>query len=395
MHGDTSELRKRAKGIEHDKEAPSKEHLTALKDYGAKSLEEQQSIRGFSGTLPSNDLLLLELTRLSETEPESIALAVLSSTPNLGDLNETKQKLALEYLAIQLAVRDREQLIQVLCHSSPDLLTSSIRTIIPAYDPIIRALHNAADLSGSVSDLEAFLNDLIKVSTVDSKAKKGESAPASVEDYCRLLQRHQGSSHRFIHQVLKNSKELKQWYYDYAAHAAKQYKQTTERKFDDEDLGIAGAGDFTQNLENLISPLPSTDIAQILSEIDAYANYLASLSYSSTNSMKTIIRELSSSDDSKIATQKGPGIYLSRWQALMDQTPITPATSKGPVRSGRSESVRDATMVDCDGEKKGGGDVVGEENSEASGGPPDVSCTIRLLGPGFKDLLREVVKKEA
>ena len=49
LSSDTSELRKRAKAIEHDKESPSKEHLAALKDYGEKSMQEKQSIRDFSG----------------------------------------------------------------------------------------------------------------------------------------------------------------------------------------------------------------------------------------------------------------------------------------------------------------------------------------------------------
>jgi len=50
LSGDSSELKKRAKAIEQDKDAPSKAHLTALKDYCAKPAEEQQIIRKFSGT---------------------------------------------------------------------------------------------------------------------------------------------------------------------------------------------------------------------------------------------------------------------------------------------------------------------------------------------------------
>lgn len=42
LSGDSSELRKRAKAIESDKDAPSKEHLACLKAYGMKPAEEQQ-----------------------------------------------------------------------------------------------------------------------------------------------------------------------------------------------------------------------------------------------------------------------------------------------------------------------------------------------------------------
>ena len=363
-----------------------------LKDYGAKPVEEQHSIRGFSGILIVIFPPVQSLTVSLETEPESIALAVLSGTTHLGDLNEAQQKLALEYLGIQLAIRDREQLIKVLCHSSPDLLTSSIRTIIPPYNPIIRALHNAADLSGGVSDFEAFLNDLIKVSTVENKAGANGVTKPSVEDYCRLLQKHQGSSHKFIHQVLKNDKELSQRYHEYAAHAAKQYKQETELEIENEEIGMAAAGDMTQRLSDLLSSLPSeTDKTPLLEEINAHSRYLASLSRSSTNSMKTIIRNLS---DGKSETSKGPGMFLSRWQSLMDETPITPATAGGPVRSEKSASVRDATAVDTDGERKGDVTNIDGVDGEVPD-PPDVGNVIRLLAPGFKDVLRDEVERRS
>ena len=348
----------------------------------------------------SEDLVVLRLqcsgyrllTKLSETEPEAIALAVLSNTPNLGDLNEKEQKLALEYLAIQLAIRDREELIKVLCHSSPDLLTSSIRTVVPSYDPIIRGLHNSVDLSSGVSDLESFLNDLIKVSTVDGKSKTDKTAIPSVEDYCKLLQNHQGSSHRFIHQVLKNDKTISQWYYDYASHAAKQYKQSTDLKLSNSETGIAAAGDFTQHLNDLISNLSPTDRSNTLTEISAHSKYLSSLSQSSTTRMNTIILNL---DNDKSGTSIGPGVFLSRWQSLMDDTPITPAAAGGPVRSGKSASVRDATRVDTDGVKKGGeGGIAEKMDDEMSVEAPDVGNTIRLLAPGFKELLSEEVEKE-
>lgn len=323
----------------------------------------------------------------SETNPESIALAVLSSTPNLPDLNENQQKLALDYLSIQLAIRDREELIKVLCHASPDLLTSSIRSIIPAYDPIIRALHNAVNLSGGVSDLEAFLNDLIKVSTVEGNSKDANSRLPTVEDYVNLLQKHQGSSHRFIHQVLKNGPDLSSWYYEYAVHAARQYRRDSNLTNDDESVDSTAAGDFTPKLDSLLSTFSDPDKEAVLREIDAHATYLSTLSASSSQSMRSVIRNISTGTSS---TTRGPGMYLSRWQSLMDETPITPAMAKGAVRSGRSESVRAATSVDIDGEKKGDTSKV-EEGDTSVATPPDVGETVRLLAPGFKKLLRELV----
>ena len=259
--------------------------------------------------------------------------------------------------------------------------------MIPAYDPIIRGLHQAYDLSGGVSDLENFLNDLISVSTV--KSKSGVSKPPSVEDFCRLLQKHQGSSHRFIHQVLKNNKDLSQRYYDYAVHAARQYRQETERAIDDESTGTAAAGDFTPHLESLFSKLSETDRAKVFGEIDNHADYLFALTHSSTQSMKTVIYHLGEGDSD---TQRGPGMYLSRWQTLMDETLVTPADPVGPVRSGKSESVRDATTVDIDGKRKG--DVAKlDEVGDPDAVPPDASHTVRLLVPGFQDVLRGAIGK--
>lgn len=311
---------------------------------------------------------------------------IFTTSSNVASPSEYQHKLALEYLAIQLAIRDREELIDGLCRHSPDLLTSSIRTVIPAYDPIIRGLHQAYDLSGGVSDLENFLNDLINVSTV--KAKSGEEKPPSVEDFCRLLQRHQGSSHRFIHQVLMNNKDLAQQYYNYAVHAAKQYRQETERAIDDESCGTAAAGDFTPHVESLFCSLSEAERAQVLEEIDRHAEYLFILTHSSAQCMKTVIHHLAEGEP---GTQRGPGMYLSRWQTLMDETTITPAIPNGPLRSGKSDSVRDATTVDVDGKRKGdGGSLEGVADSEAA--PPDTSYTVRLLVPAFQDVLRGVVK---
>ena len=327
------------------------------------------------------------LTRHSENQPESIVNAILTSSSNADRPSEYQHKLALEYLAIHLAIRDREELIDGLCHHSPDLLTSSIRTVLPAYDPIIRGLHQAYDLSGGVSDLENFLTDLISVSTV--KSKSGVTKPPSVEDFCRLLQKHQGSSHRFIHQVLKNNKDLARQYYNYAVHAARQYRQETVRAIDDESTGTAAAGDFTPHLETLFSNLSNTERDKVVEEIENHAEYLFILAHSSTQSMKTVINHLAEGESD---IKRGPGMYLSRWQTLMDETPITPANPSGPVRSGKSESVRDAATVDIDGKRKG--DVANlEKVNDSEATPPDVSNTVRLLVPGFQDVLRGVVGK--
>ena len=314
--------------------------------------------------------------------PESIVNAVLSESLEPKELSRIQHELALEYIAIQLAIRDREQLINVLCNHQPDLFTSSIRTLVSAYEPIIRALHQAVDLSAGVSDAEAFLTDLIKISQVENK--NGTSKSPSVEDYCRLLDKHQPSSHRFIHQVLKNGKELSKWYREYAEHAAKQYQQEDFYPGVDEHPTKTAAGDFTPQLESLFATLSNDDKSLVLKEADRHAEYLSSLTSTSTTRMKTVISQLSEPESNTIL---GPGMFLSRWQALMDEALITPAKPEGPVRHGRDASVKDATRVDTDGSKKGAGGLQ-EKVEDEMVAPPDVRNSVRLLSEGFRERLR-------
>ena len=309
----------------------------------------------------------------------------MAKATHTESLSDDAHKLALEYLAIHLAIRDRQELVNALCHHHPDLLTSSIRNLVTAYEPIIRALHKAVDLSSGVHDLQSFLGDLIHISKVDSKSNASKSP--TVEDYCRLLKKHQGSSHRFIHQVLKNGKELSQWYYEYASHAASRYRQEETHTPDNEGTSIASAGDFTTHVNHLVLTLSEADKALVLPELDAHAVFLSSLAKNSSSNMKTVIHNLST-DKSEMT--HGPGIYLSKWQSLMDDTPITPATPKGPVRSGKSDSVRDATRVDTDGAKKGGTVDAFHTGDDTNMPAPDVSNTVRLLIPGFREILATI-----
>lgn len=317
---------------------------------------------------------------MAELEARSMVDIILSQQSESAS-SDTQHKLGLEYLAIQLAIRDRDELMNILCHHQPDLLTSSVRQLVTSYEPIIRALHQAVDLSTGVSDLQAFLTDLIDISKVDAKAEKQKSP--SVEDFCRLLKKHQGSSHRFIHQVFKNGKELSQWYHDYAVHAVAQYKEESPSLSGRDKSENSGAGDFMPHVQSLMSNIPDGDRSNVLGEIDRHATFLSSLNETSTANMKATIRNMS---EGKSELSHGPGMFLSRWQALIDETPITPATPKGPVRSGASASVRDATKIDSDGVRRGASPG---SNGKGDGGvqPPDVSNTVRLLVPGFRGIL--------
>jgi hypothetical protein len=183
---DKKELKKRLDKIEKDKDAPSKEQRDALKAYMDQSRPEQEECR-----------------RRSQEQSMSIVSTILALSSASPDLSEKQHTLALEYLSLSLAVRDRNKIIDVLCHNSPDHLTQAVRDGVAAYDPMIRQVHQAVDLSATVGDFQAFMDDMFKV----AKPKK-DGKPASVEDFVQLLHSHMGASHRFLHQVAKNGKEV-------------------------------------------------------------------------------------------------------------------------------------------------------------------------------------------
>ncbi|KAL9637362.1 MAG: hypothetical protein Q9164_002227, partial [Protoblastenia rupestris] len=314
-------------------------------------------------------------------EGRSIVACILSQGQDSEPLTTEQHTKALDFLAIQLSIRDRNELVRILCYHQPDLLTSSVRNLVNAYDPVIRALHQAVDLSRGVSDLQDFLNDLISLARIDKKAEQAKSP--SVEDFCRLLQRHQGSSHRFIHQVLKNGPTLSGWYSKYAAHAAAQYK-SKEHGIE----GMKAAGNFSASLQGMYSDLNDEEKSKVVREMDRHFDYLTSLTNDSADSMEGIIANLAKDVSLK---SRGPGIYLAKWQSLMDATAITPETAEGTVRSGKSQSVRDATRVDTDGAKKSA--IAAEFPGEVSGPlQPDVSETVRLLIPRFRESLTNMIK---
>ncbi|KAL8667880.1 MAG: hypothetical protein Q9202_000345 [Teloschistes flavicans] len=388
LGAENTELRKRAKQIEQSKDAPEKPQLDLLRGYSSKPADEQQKIRKES--------------------------AVLSQSTPSPSIAEKAHKYALDYLSLHLSIRDREQLIQVLCHSSPDLLTTSIRELVSVYDPIIRALHKAVDLGSGVTDLQSFLDDLIALAHIDGKSTKPIQVP-TVKDFVRLLQNHAKSSHVFIHQALKNGKELSEWYHEYAIHAISQYKQqqsqqtNSQTEHGGDTKTAAAAGDFTSALISLISSLQDeTDRRECLEQIDAHASFLDFLAQRSKKSMDVTVRASLASPQA-IATsspnkehanaieEKGsPGIFLLKWQHFINATPITPGPgpSNGKPRTGKSRSVKDQSAVDVEGNStaaaataSGPGDSDEKEELE----PPDVSHVLQMLGPGFREELRRLV----
>jgi hypothetical protein len=338
---DTSEFQKRATKLESSRDAPDKKVFKAIKDHVYASREKHESARN-----------------KSIQESKSIVAIILETADPAIDIQSMKDhqhSIAMEYYSLYLSIRDREELTTVSCKLQPDILTSMVREIVTAMDPVIRAIHNAVDLSGTIQDAENFLTDLIKVSKPKKKGGRSRqtsresspapSAPASitdqeasevptVEDYVQLLRKHAPSMHKFVHQVTKNAPDLTNDYLVYAKKLFSEFKVDDSAKAA-EERGEGGAGNMSGPLHAMFSSLPKEKQDELKRLLDDHENHLSQLKETSLDRLTTIMRpSASQSQGSNRGTTHGPGMYLSRWNSLLDSTLISPATIHGPVRRG-------------------------------------------------------------
>ncbi|KAL1602575.1 hypothetical protein SLS60_005991 [Paraconiothyrium brasiliense] len=344
MAWDTSEFQKRAQKLESCRDPPKKEVFKAIKAYVYASKDKHDAARNIS----------LE-------ESKSIVGVILeTSDPPIepSSLSEHQHTVAMEYYSNYLSIRDREELTKILCKLQPDVLTSAMKDLVAAFDPVIRAVHNAVDLSGTVYDAEVFLTDLIKVSKPkkpsgtgsrpSSRASSpGPNGPASisdnakdihnptVEDYVQLLRKHMPSSHRFLHQICKNAPDLANQYREYAQSVLAEFRVNNSPK---EESAAHGAGNMTLPLQSLFSTLSTEKQDELKKLLDQHEKHLQSLKKTSQSRLETIMSSHTKASSPKPGAGKGtthgPGMYLSRWHSLLDSCYITPATLHGPVRRG-------------------------------------------------------------
>lgn len=338
---DTSEFQKRASKLESSRDAPDKKIFKAIKNHVYASRDKHEAARS-----------------RSMQERKSIVAAILDAADPPADvdsLNEHQHSVAMEYYSTYLSIRDREELTKIACKLQPDIMTAMVREVVTAMDPVIRAIHNAVDLSGTIQDTENFLTDLIKVSKPKKRGSRSRqssretspapSAPASiadqeasevptVEDYVQLLRKHAPSMHKFCHQVTKNAPDLAS---DYLAYAKKIF---SEFKVDDNakaaaERGEGGAGNMSAPLHAMFSSLPREKQDELKKLLDDHENHLGKLKETSLSRLESIMQpSVSQSKHPRAGTTHGPGMYLSRWNSLLDSTLISPATVHGPVRRG-------------------------------------------------------------
>ena len=343
---DTTEFQKRATKLESSRNAPDKKVFKAIKTYVYASRDKHEAARS-----------------QSVSEQKSIAAVILETSDppykvDADTLNEHQHSVAMEYLSTYLSIRDREELTKVLCKSNPDVLTSTIRDAVAAMDPVIRDIHNAVDLSGTVTDAEAFITDLIKTAKPKKKGTKsretsksrpsspsadpasildeGASDAPTVEDFVTLLKKHAPSMHKFLHHVTKNAPQLAQDYLVYAKRIFSEFR-VDDAAAKQEEKGEGGAGNMTAPLHSLFETLGKEKQEELRGLLDQHEEHLQTLKSTSQTRLESIMRPSSSSSSQSkpsAGTTHGPGMYLSRWNALLDSTLISPATIHGPMRKG-------------------------------------------------------------
>ncbi|KAI0480754.1 hypothetical protein GGR56DRAFT_671839 [Xylariaceae sp. FL0804] len=376
---DAGEFRKAVDQIKRSKERPSDAHLAAIDRYLGAGREVHAEVR-----------------QRSVQQQQSIIIAILdTNNPQLAkQLTESQHTQCLEYYSAQLAIRDREKIVEVLCRSNPDLTTSIIRDGVSVFEPMIRAIHKNVDLRKHFGAFESFVTDFIKT----AKPKRREEghgqahvSPPSVEDFVALLQRNRFLLYDYLHDFATGCPELRDTWKAWAIDAVKAFRRERSGTQD----APLDAGSQAPALKRMFEQLPEAEQAAVREAIDAHTQYLSGLQQVSTQRTQRIIDSMENHKGSG-SDVLGPGVYASRWQALLDETLITPGRPYGPPRRGRdvkglkalgkTEAVASADSWDLS--------AAMEEDEKARPTPPAVRVVIDALGTQFKELVADVSSRK-
>jgi hypothetical protein len=383
---DAAEFTKVVDKVRSAKSRPPDNVLDAIKQHVDDDREDRERVRS-----------------VSQQKGQSIIMAILdaSEPPVQATLTDDLHTQCLDYYSALLSVRDRDVIKNALCRQTPDLLTQMIRDGVGAYEPIIRAVHNVISLSEHLDDTQAFIDDFIKTSkprvVKGGKFKKDtvEVVMPSVEDYIDLFMRNRDIMYKWLHALASKCpdvwEQLREWTNDVIANFR---KENTSAE------ATPPTTTMEENLGELFASLPPSSQESVLAGLDAHADYLAKMAASSHQKLQHLVDSRSSNISSAASSapsspitrndsMSGPGVYLSRWNELLDRTPITPFTPKGPVRRGRDvKDTLGAGKTAISEASKAKPVIVAADKAEPEA--PDVGVVVRELGPGFLRILQRV-----
>ncbi|KAI1169539.1 hypothetical protein F4777DRAFT_208717 [Nemania sp. FL0916] len=377
LEWDATDFRKAVEKIKSNQNGLSKEHMAAIDKHLA------------------SDRNKCDLARKKSIEDQKSIIAVIFEAENqllLESLTDHQHTLCLGYYAAQLAIRDREQITNVLCNSSPDLTTDIILECLKALDPMIRDVHKKVDLRKHLSAMESFLADFIKTTKPSTQQADPKSSTPTVKDFVKLLHRNRHLLWEYLHDFC-GAYTLSVTWQDWMKEVIKAFrrKPSSETGADICDqLANSNGGDIGRRLQDAFNKLSDPQRTAVLERVNSHSEYMATLGELSATKMQHVIDELHGTSQPDTAHTLGPGIYALKWLDLLDETLITPVALEGPLRRGKDvRGLRPVRLQDDGGtsEEKviSGGEATGDSPT-----PPDVAIVIEALGPQFKSMVAEI-----
>ncbi|CAK7229521.1 hypothetical protein SBRCBS47491_007275 [Sporothrix bragantina] len=352
---DASSFKKTAEKVEKDKSSTNshpqkKAQLAALREHLARPRAYHEAVRRESATLADP----------KTGQHKSLVVAILESvdpsllSPPLTDAQHTQ---LAQYYAALLSVHDRREITNVFCRQNPDLFTQALKDGVAAFDPIIRGIHDKIDLKEHVSDIEGFINEFIEVSKgvkPSSSSKKGgeERILPTVKDYVELLRRNRHLLYKWLHRVAHDTPDIREMFRGWAVETIKLFRGPDESQ--DKTTGVTvstsggsrldgGAGAMNYDLLSIFNQLSVGGQRDVLSGIDKHVAYLRALDQAASSQRQELLDKINApaSDEEDKANSAptakqapGSGRFIVRWQELLDDTLIGPATAEGPLRHG-------------------------------------------------------------
>jgi hypothetical protein len=392
LEWDAGEFRKIADKVRKSKTPVGDGRLAAIDAHLKATREQHQAIR-----------------QKSIERQESIIVTILeSSSPGLAaDMTDTQHAQCLGFYSAQLSVQDREKIIHVMCRQSPDFTTSLVRDAAEAFEPMIRTIHKHVDLRKYVHYVQKFVDDLIQTSKPKTNGTT-KAVPPSVEDYVLLLKRNRAWFYEYLYDVANGCpdvrdrfkawiKELMTLFQRDEKHDGSRARGGATSGTDGSQLSptklsfVDGAGAMSEPLQSMFCELPPDTRQDVIRALDAHDKYTTSLDTLSMTQMQHILDglkgEKSTADGG--GSLSGPGAYRSRWQSLLDDTIITPATPSGPPRHGKDVKHSITRGKTGANSRREASDLVEalKQESLVLPEPPDVGVVVEALGTPFKKVV--------
>ncbi|KAI8966258.1 PX-associated-domain-containing protein [Daldinia sp. FL1419] len=375
LEWDTGEFRKAVDNIKRGKGRPSESCLAVIDEHLQAARSQHESLR-----------------ESSIREGKSIIVAILEAKDKTlaESLTEEQHAQCLQYYSAQLAIRDREKITEVLCRQSPDLTTTIVRDVVSVFEPMIRDIHKNVDIRKHLSSVESFLTDLIKTSKPkkrDNGKAQGNTTPPSVEDYVALLKRNRQLAYDYLRDFAEGCPDLRKTWLDWAKRSLETFRRTSK------SANSYKPEEMNNSLQDLFNKLPADQRSNVRAAIDNHVEYLSTSENISIVRMQSIIDSQASYEKGETCgSMGGPGVYITRWHSLLDETIVTPNTRRGPPRSGKevkglkalgkTEAVAKTETWDPD--------TLTRQEEQAWPEPPDVAIVVDALSSHFKGLIADI-----